>query len=434
METAMAAEREPALRVVGGRALSGLVEVGGAKNAAMPCLAAALLGDEPSLIQRVPDIADVRGFCDMLRALGADVTHDRKGGSIVVAPPTNPTAAAPDDLVKQQRASVLLVGALLARGLPRVESAPPGGDAIGERSLAIHLKGFQALGAEVDKSDDGRIIARASERLRGARLLLDFPSVLSTENLMLAAALAEGETTLINAAQEPEVVCLAERLNAMGASISGAGSAVITINGVERLGGAEGTLIPDRIEAGTLAIAAAISGGSATLRGVHTRDLVGVREKLAEVGVSLKDTDDGLAVHTNATLRAADIQTMPYPGFPTDLQAPMAALLSQAQGKSEIVERVFEDRMQHIAELRRMGAKTGEQTGWEDSSRVELFGPSPLVGCEVRGGDIRAAAALALAALAASGESCIYGVDHLDRGYERLEEKLAALGADIKRV
>lgn len=427
----MAAERgEPALRVVGGRALRGAVEVGGAKNAAMPCLAAALLGDGPSLIQRAPDIADVRGFCDMLRALGVGVAHDRESGSIEVAPPAGPANAAPDHLVKQQRASFLLVGALLARGLPCVESAPPGGDAIGKRSLAIQVKGFQALGADIEQLDGGRIIARAPRRLRGARLLLDFPSVLSTENLMLAAVLAEGETKLINAAQEPEVVCLAKRLTSMGARISGAGGAVIKIVGVDRLRGARGSLIPDRIEAGTLAIAAAISGGSATLRGVRKRDLIGVRDKLNEVGVSLENTGGGLAVRAAAPLRAANVQTMPYPGFPTDLQAPMAALLSQAEGESEILERVFEDRMQHIAELRCMGANVSAA----DSSWVKLFGPSPLTGRIVRGGDIRAAAALVLAALAAAGESRIYGVDHLDRGYAGLENKLAALGADVVRV
>ena len=421
---------EPALRVVGGRALSGAVEVGGAKNAAMPCLAAALLGDQPSLIERAPDIADVRGFCEMLRALGADVAHDRERGSIAVAPPDSPANAAPDHLVQRQRASFLLVGALLARGLPCVESAPPGGDAIGERSLAIQVKGFRALGADIEELDEGRIIARAPRRLRGARLFLDFPSVLSTENLLLAAVLAKGETKLINAAQEPEIVCLAKRLKKMGALISGAGSAVITINGVEQLDGAKGSLIPDRIEAGTLAIAAAISRGSATLRGVRKRDLIGVRDKLNEIGVSLENTRGGLAVRATAPLRAANIQTMPYPGFPTDLQAPITALLTQAEGESEILERVFENRMQHIKELRCMGAKVAAA----DKSRVELWGPSPLSGRTVRGGDIRAVAALVLAALAAAGESHIYGVDHLDRGYARLEDKLAALGADIARV
>lgn len=431
----MAAEvAEPALRIVGGRPLHGTVDVGGAKNAAMPCLAAALLGDAPSLIERVPDITDVSEFCEMLRHLGASVFHDSESGTVEVAPPSPDSLAnntAPAELVGQQRASFLLVGALLARGLPRVESAPPGGDAIGDRSLEIHYKGFCALGAQVHIAADKRITVTAPRRLRGAALLLDYPTVLGTENLLLAAVLAEGRTELVNAAQEPEIVCLADMLNAMGARIAGAGSSRITIDGVDRLGGARRQLIPDRIEAGTLAIAVAITGGRATLRGIAPDAMLGVSHKLAEIGVALNDADNALTVRPAPSLRATNIQTTPYPGFPTDLQAPITALLTQAVGKSEIWERVFEDRMQHVDDLRRLGAQIALRN---DRSLAQLRGPSRLRGAAVRGGDIRAAAALALAALAADGESRVYGLRHLNRGYERLEDKLAALGAEIAQV
>ena len=431
----MAAEvAEPALRIVGGRPLHGTVDIGGAKNAAMPCLAAALLGDAPSLIERVPAITDVRDFCNMLRHLGASVSHDSESGTVEVAPPSPDSLvnAAPDVLVGQQRASFLLVGALLARGLSHVESVTPGGDKIGKRSLDIHLKGFRALGVEVDdNAADGQIRLTASCRLRGARLLLDYPTVLGTENLLLAAVLAEGRTELINAAQEPEIVCLADMLNAMGARIAGAGSSRITIDGVDRLGGARRQLISDRIEAGTLAIAVAITGGRATLRGIALDAMIGVSDKLAEIGVALSAADNALTVRTAPSLCATDIQTTPYPGFPTDLQAPVTALLTQAVGKSEVWERVFEDRMQHIDDLRRLGAQIALRN---NRSLAQLQGPSPLTGCTVRGGDIRAAAALALAALAADGESHVYGLHHLNRGYEQFRDKLAALGAEITQV
>lgn len=430
----MAAEiAESALRIVGGRPLRGTVDISGAKNAAMPCLAAALLGDTPSQIERVPNIADVHGFCKMLRALGASAEHDPETStvSVTVASAEHLANAAPDDLVKEQRASILLLGALLGRGLRHVESAPPGGDDIGARSLDILLDGLRKLGATVEETDAKRIIATTQQRLRGKRLFLDYPSVLATESLMLAAVLAEGRTQLINAAQEPEIACLADLLNAMGARIAGAGTSYITIDGVDRLKGVRRQLIPDRIEAGTLAIAVAISGGQATLRGVALDAMIGVSDKLEEIGVALDEADNTLTVRPASSPRAANIQTMPYPGFPTDLQAPLTALLTQADGASTVWERVFEDRMQHIDDLRRMGAKIALRN---NRSLAQLRGPAPLTGCAVRGRDIRAVAALALAALAAEGESHVSGLQHLNRGYERFPDKLAALGAEIAHI
>ena len=423
---------DAALRVIGGRALSGEVQVGGAKNAAMQCMAAALLSDEASLITHVPNILDVRGFCEMLQALGASTSFDPQTGCVEIQPGSaaNLADSAPDALVKNQRASILLLGALLGRGLRHVESRAPGGDAIGARSLEIHTKGFQKLGAEVHIEKSGRIVVDAPQPLRGATLFLDFPSVLGTENLLLAAVRAEGRTTIINAAREPEVVCMAEMLGEMGACIEGAGTDTITIKGVDQLRGVEHALIPDRIEAGTLAIAAAISGGSATLIGVNPAQLAGVCAKLEEAGVSVEAAGDTLTVRVDRPLCATDIQTTPHPGFPTDLQAPMTALLTQAHGKSRIWERVFEGRMRHVPVLHRMGANA-RLLGKE---RAVVRGPSPLTGADVYGGDIRAAAALVVAALAAQGASRIYGLEHLDRGYAQLEQKLATLGAQVERL
>ena len=428
----MESAADAALRVIGGRALRGEVQVGGAKNAAMQCMAAALLSDEASLITHVPDILDVRGFCEMLQALGASASLDPQADRVEVQPGSTANLAdsAPDALVKNQRASILLLGALLGRGLRHVESRPPGGDAIGARSFEIHTKGFQKLGAEVHIAEGGRIVVDAPQPLRGAMLFLDFPSVLGTENLLLAAVRAKGQTKIINAAREPEVVCMAEMLREMGACINGAGTDTITIKGVDQLRGVEHALIPDRIEAGTLAIAAAISGGSATLIGVNPAQMAGVCAKLEEAGVSVEAAGDTLTVRVDRPLCATDIQTTPHPGFPTDLQAPMTALLTQAHGKSQIRERVFEGRMRHVPVLRRMGANA-RLLGKE---RAVVHGPLPLTGADLYGGDIRAAAALVVAALAAKGASRIYGLEHLDRGYAQLEQKLATLGAQVERL
>ena len=426
----MVSQSEPALRITGGRRLAGRVEVGGAKNAAMPCLAAALLANSPCTIEHVPDISDVRGFCGILKGLGAEVSHDREAGTVEVSVGSvDSLADSPSaELVAQQRASYLTVGALLGlRGY--VSCGPPGGDDLGARGLDIHLAGFRELGAEV-VTDDYGTHARAPRGLRGTTLSLRTPSVLATENLLLAAVLATGRTRIENAACEPEIVCLAEMLVAMGARISGAGSPVIEIDGVQALEGATHRLIPDRIEAGTLLIAAAISGGQATLGGVRPEQMEATCAALADVGVSLTASRDTITASASQPLRAIELKTEPHPGFPTDLQAPLTALLTQAHGVSTIDEQLFEDRTQHIEGLRQLGADLDARR----KPRLEIRGPSPLVGASVAGRDIRATAALVLAALAAEGESEIRGLDHLDRGYQQFERKLAALGAKIERV
>lgn len=450
------APRRAALRITGRRRLHGAVEIAGAKNAAMPCLAAALLADGTSRISRVPDIKDVRGFCKILRALGAEASHDPLAGSIEVSVGSADSLhpGPPDSLVAEQRGSVLLIGALLGR-LGRVESRRPGGDEIGTRSIDIHLDGFRRLGAKIEETDDGRITATAEGRLRGAPLFLDYPSVSGTQNLILAAVLAEGTTEIANAAAEPEVVCLAAMLRGMGARIAGAGAQTIVIDGVDRLRGGQQRLIPDRIEAGTLAIAAAISGGAATLRDVDISQMTAMCRKLEAAGAAIEHENRTLTVRADRPLRATAVQAVPYPGFPTDLQAPMMALLTQAQGDSVIRERVFENRMHHVEELCKLGARithrkrqaepeiehagrphgaqTKREAGPGDAPPV-VHGPSPLTGTSVRGDDIRAAAALVVAALAAEGQSLVRGIEHLDRGYERLEQKLSGLGAEIERV
>lgn len=418
------------LRIAGQRPLFGAVAVSGAKNAAMPCLIAALLGDAPSRVERVPDIADVRGFCEILTALGSAVEHDRETGAVEVSVDSadNLADCPPDHLVAAQRASFLVMGALLARR-GHVACGAPGGDVIGARPLEVHLAGFRALGADVEVAGD-RTIARAPRRLRGAPLFLDYPSVLGTENLLLAAVLAEGRTRIINAAMEPEIVCLAEMLTAMGARISGAGTNTIEIDGVERLGGVSQQLIPDRIEAGTLAMAAAISRGEVMLEDVRPEQMEAIAAKLAAAGVAIEATDRTLTARAAKSLCATDVQAMPYPGFPTDLQAPMMALLTQAEGVSVIHERVFENRMQHVDGLRRLGAHVEAASA---GTAPKVRGPSPLAGAVVQGSDIRATAALVVAALAAEGRSEVAGVEHLDRGYDGLERKLAQLGAEITR-
>ena len=425
----MTSPTEPLLRISGNRRLQGSVTVGGAKNAAMPCLAAALLGDGPSLIERVPDIADVAGFCQILTSLGVTVSYDRDGGTVELAAESVDALGdcPPDRLVAAQRASFLVMGALLARR-GHASCGTPGGDVIGARPLDVHLAGFRALGAEVEVVG-GRTIARAPQGLRGAMLFLDYPSVLGTENLLLAAVLAEGRTRIVNAAMEPEIVCLAEMLVAMGARVSGAGTNTIEIDGVERLQGTAQRLIPDRIEAGTLAIAAAVTGGEATLLGVRPDQMTATCAKLEAAGVAVEAVAERMLVRAAQPLCATDVQAMPYPGFPTDLQAPMTALLTQATGRSVIHERVFENRMQHVDELRKLGANVVSA-----GATPVVHGPTPLAGAVVRGNDIRATAALVVAALAADGESEIYGVVHLDRAYDALERKLASLGAEIERV
>lgn len=412
--------------VRGGKRLSGTVKVEGAKNAVLPVIAATLLASEgKSVIHDVPELSDVYTISEVLRHLGADVTVGNN--KIVVDASGELTIEAPFEYVRKMRASVLVMGPLLARkGRARV--ALPGGCAIGSRPIDQHLKGFEAMGATV-KIGNGFIDAEVNGKLRGAKIYLDFPSVGATENIMMAAVLAEGTTVIENCAKEPEIVDLANFLNAMGAKVRGAGTGTIRIDGVTTLYGAEHAVIPDRIEAGTFMIAAAITGGNVLVQGAVPEHLTSLIAKLEEMGVTIVEEDSGLRVIAPDKLKAVDVKTMPHPGFPTDMQSQMMALLMKAEGTSMVTETVFENRFMHVEEFRRMNADMKIE-----GRSVIINGPCQLQGAEVAATDLRAAAALILAGLAAEGYTRVTELKHLDRGYVRFHEKLAALGADIERV
>lgn len=413
--------------IQGGQQLRGHVQISGAKNAALPILAASVLaGDGESCLVPVPWLNDVVVMLDLLQSLGVQVETD--GVGTVFARAHNLTGwEAPYELVNRMRASVLIMGPLLAR-LGRARISLPGGCAIGSRPIDLHLRGFAALGADV-RSNHGYVEASANQ-LRGAHIYLDYPSVGATENIMMAATLAEGITVLENAAAEPEIVNLGHFLNNMGARVSGFGTDRIEIQGVERLVGVKQTIIPDRIEAATYLIAAVLGQGKVTISPVDCSSLQSVLAKLREVGCNIiKEKEDVLTVLPAATLKAIDVQTMPYPGFPTDLQPQLLALLTQANGASLVTETVFENRFQHVPELCRMGAEiriSGHQ--------ALVRGPSPLTGATVAATDLRAGAALVLAGLVAKGQTTVTNVFHIDRGYVQIVEKLRALGAVIERV
>ncbi|MBA2877133.1 UDP-N-acetylglucosamine 1-carboxyvinyltransferase [Anoxybacillus kamchatkensis] len=412
--------------VRGGKRLSGTVKVEGAKNAVLPVIAATLLASEgKSVIYDVPELSDVYTISEVLRHLQADVTVGKN--NIVVDASGELSIEAPFEYVRKMRASVLVMGPLLARkGRARV--ALPGGCAIGSRPIDQHLKGFEAMGATV-KIGNGFIDAEVNGKLRGAKIYLDFPSVGATENIMMAAVLAEGTTVIENCAKEPEIVDLANFLNAMGAKVRGAGTGTIRIEGVTTLYGAEHTVIPDRIEAGTFMIAAAITGGNVLVQGAVPEHLTSLIAKLEEMGVTIVEEDNGLRVIAPDKLKAVDVKTMPHPGFPTDMQSQMMALLMKAEGTSMVTETVFENRFMHVEEFRRMNADMKIE-----GRSVIINGPCNLQGAEVAATDLRAAAALILAGLAAEGYTRVTELKHLDRGYVRFHEKLAALGADIERV
>lgn len=412
--------------VRGGKRLSGTVKVEGAKNAVLPVIAATLLASEgKSVIYDVPELSDVYTISEVLRHLQADVTVGNN--KIVVDASGELSIEAPFEYVRKMRASVLVMGPLLARkGRARV--ALPGGCAIGSRPIDQHLKGFEAMGATV-KIGNGFIDAEVNGKLRGAKIYLDFPSVGATENIMMAAVLAEGTTVIENCAKEPEIVDLANFLNAMGAKVRGAGTGTIRIDGVTTLYGAEHTVIPDRIEAGTFMIAAAITGGNVLVQGAVPEHLTSLIAKLEEMGVTIIEEDNGLRVIAPDKLKAVDVKTMPHPGFPTDMQSQMMALLMKAEGTSMVTETVFENRFMHVEEFRRMNADMKIE-----GRSVIINGPCQLQGAEVAATDLRAAAALILAGLAAEGYTRVTELKHLDRGYVRFHEKLAALGADIERV
>ncbi len=411
-------------RIEGPSRLEGSVRISGAKNAALPAFAAALLTAEPVRLSNVPKVADLRTMAKLLARIGARVGFE--GGDAVIQAATIDTPEAPYDLVKTMRASVLVLGPLLAR-TGHAKASLPGGCAIGVRPINLHIAAFEKLGAEVSL-EHGDVEARAG-RLRGATLVFHPVSVTGTENAMLAAVLADGTTTLENAAREPEVVDLAALLTKMGAKIRGAGESTMIIEGVERLHGAEHAIVADRIEAGTYAAAAAATHGDVRLEGADAATLEAPLAMLRAMGVRVSAEAGAIRVTGNGSLAACEISTEPYPGFPTDLQAQFLALSTQASGESSVTENIFENRFQHVPELARMGARISVEGR---HSRVE--GPSRLLGASVMATDLRASASLVIAGLAADGTTIVDRIYHLDRGYDRMEEKLNALGARIERV
>lgn len=412
------------LKIDGGVPLTGEISISGAKNAALPLMAAGLVTDGTLRLTNVPDLVDTRSMEVLLRNHGLDVTRD---GDVVELSGEVTNIDAPYDLVRKMRASILVLGPLLARhGQARVSL--PGGCAIGTRPVDLHIRAMQALGAVVELAD-GYIQARAPSGLTGARVVFPMVSVGATENALIAATLAKGTSELVNVAREPEIMDLAECLNAMGARITGHGTDTITVEGVESLGDAEHAVIPDRIEAGTFAIAALITGGDLTLTSARPRHLDSLLEILKDTGAAISVEDDSMRIAANGVAKAADITTDPYPGFPTDLQAQFMALMCLAEGPSRISETVFENRFMHVPELMRMGADIRVDGGVAIVKGQKTLTPAPVMAT-----DLRASVSLVLAALATEGTSEVSRIYHLDRGYSDLEAKLGACGARMKRV
>ncbi|MEF2292899.1 UDP-N-acetylglucosamine 1-carboxyvinyltransferase [Virgibacillus dokdonensis] len=412
--------------VRGGHQLQGTVKVEGAKNAVLPVIAASLIASEgKSVIKDVPELADVYTINQVLENMNASVHFDNN--TVTVDASNRLTTEAPFEYVRKMRASVLVIGPLLAR-YGHAKVAMPGGCAIGSRPIDLHLKGFEAMGAKTHVGN-GFVELHVDKRLKGAKIYLDMPSVGATENIMMAAALAEGKTVIENCAKEPEIVDLANYLNKMGAKIVGAGTETIRIEGVDKLYGAEHSIIPDRIEAGTFMVAAAITEGNVLIENAVTEHLRSVISKLEEMNVIVQEEKNGLRVIGPKQLKATDIKTLPHPGFPTDMQSQMMALMLVAQGTSVITETVFENRFMHVEEFRRMNAKMKIE-----GHSVIIEGPCNPQGAEVAATDLRAAAALILAGLVADGVTRVTELKHLDRGYVDFAGKLAALGADVERV
>ncbi|WIW70975.1 UDP-N-acetylglucosamine 1-carboxyvinyltransferase [Anaerosinus gibii] len=414
------------LVIHGGNRLEGTVKISGAKNAVLPIIAASLLGQSPSLLEEVPDLEDVRTISKVLCQLGVNVVN--KGNDVLYIDSSKITSCeAPYELVRKMRASFLIMGPLLAR-CGHAKISLPGGCAIGTRPIDLHLKGFEALGAEIEIGH-GYIEAKAPNGLMGAKIYLDFPSVGATENIIMAASMAKGQTIIENPAHEPEIIDLANYLNMMGANIRGAGTNVIKIEGVERLEGKNYTIIPDRIEAGTYMVAAAMTKGDVYIENAISEHLKPVIAKLKEANVEIIEDINGIRVRGNGQIKAVDIKTLPYPGFPTDMQAQFMAMSTIAEGTSVVSETVFENRFMHVDELKRMGANIKI----EGRSAV-VEGVAKLTGCEVKATDLRAGAAMVLAGLVAEGETRVGCIHHIDRGYDGLVNKLCGLGADIARV
>ena len=416
------------LVIHGGNPLRGRVKIGGAKNAVLPIIAAALLGSRGvSVLDDVPALEDVYTISSVLRSLGVKADYSAAEHRLRIDASEIKTVSAPYELVRKMRASFLIMGPLLARE-GRAEISLPGGCAIGTRPIDLHLKGFEALGAKIDITQ-GAIHASAPKGLRGARIYFDFPSVGATENVMMAASCAEGQTILENPALEPEIVDLANYLNVMGAHIRGAGTNRIKIDGVPRLMAADYTIIPDRIEAGTYMVAAAMTRGDVFIENAICEHLKPVVAKLKEAGAQIEEDIAGIRVRADEPMRAIDLKTLPYPGFPTDMQAQFMAMLAVAEGTSVVTETVFENRFMHVEELVRMGAQIRV-----DGRMATVEGGRSLKGAAVRATDLRAGAAMVLAGLVADGETRVGYIHHIDRGYDDLVAKLVALGADIRRV
>jgi UDP-N-acetylglucosamine 1-carboxyvinyltransferase len=418
------------LEVEGGRSLRGEIVVGGAKNAALPILAATLLTSEECILNNVPDLSDVRTMIALIRSLGADIEFDPGRHRVKVRAGSITSTAAAPELVAKMRASFLVAGPLLGR-FGEMSASTPGGCQLGARPVDVDVRGFRKMGAEIDASE--QTITARTPGLRGARIYMDYPSHTGTENLLMAAVLADGKTTIVNASCEPEIIALGTMLNRMGARISGLGSPTIVVEGVDRLHGVAESILPDRLEAGCYAIGAVITGGEVQLRRVREADMLPLSEKLREAGAEVWHHDDNMLVRSTGTLRGVEVQTLPFPGFPTDLQAPFAVLMTQAEGSSRIHERVFEDRLRYTDQLVAMGARVNVEKYAQDKygTHAEIIGPTRLVGTTVRALDIRAGAGLVLAGLVADGQTVISDVHHIDRGYEGLVHKLRELGGRI---
>ena len=414
------------IKIEGGHALKGTVRISGSKNATVALIPAAILANGPVTIVGVPNISDVESLAVLLRDLGVDVCFKAQD-HIIIDPTHMQNRPMTQDAVQKLRASYYFMGALLGK-YGRVEMKMPGGCYLGPRPIDLHLKGFELMGAKVEYAPN--YVEASADRLKGARIYLDYPSVGATENIMAAAALADGTTIIENVAKEPEIVDLANFLNKMGAKVKGAGTDLIKIEGVERLHGTKHIVIPDRIETGTFMVAAAITRGDLLIKNVvpdHVRPII---SKLIECGCTVEDTIEGLRVKADEKdLVATDIKTLPYPGFPTDMQSQFMALLTTVEGRSTVIETVFENRYMHISELNRMGA----DISIEGRSAVVQGGAS-LSGCQVMSTDLRAGAALVLAGLAAKGVTEISEIYHIERGYSQFVEKLRAIGAGIERV
>ncbi len=413
------------LVIQGGVPLNGEIRISGAKNAALPILCAALLSEEPLVVSNVPHLRDVTTTLELLNQMGVNVSvNDKMRVELTAAKLHN--LSAPYELVKTMRASILVLGPMLAR-FGEAKVSLPGGCAIGSRPVDLHIKGLQAMGAEID-IEHGYILARA-KRLKGARIFMDLVTVTGTENLMMAAALADGTTVLENAAREPEVIDLAHCLVAMGANIEGIGSDVITVHGVERLHGASYPVMPDRIETGTFLVAATATGGRIKLRDTRADILDSVLEKLREAGATIEHDDNSITLTMDKPIKSVNLRTAPYPAFPTDMQAQFMALNTVADGAATVTETIFENRFMHVQELRRLGANIEVE-----GNTAVVRGMKELQGATVMATDLRASASLVIAGLIAQGETTIERIYHIDRGYECIEEKLSQLGARIKRV